>query len=64
MPLVVDPAFRSVKDKPDGICIWRIEVKINNVKKHECFCTPFESSLSAWSQGAVKHGRGNALIDA
>jgi hypothetical protein len=28
MPLVVDPAFRSVKDKPDGICIWRIEVGI------------------------------------
>ena len=26
MPLVVDPAFRSVKDKPDGTCIWRIEV--------------------------------------
>ncbi|CAB3986258.1 scinderin isoform 2 [Paramuricea clavata] len=25
MPLVVDPAFRSVKDKPDGTCIWRIE---------------------------------------
>ena len=28
MPLVVDPAFRSVKDKPDGIYIWRIEVSL------------------------------------